>query len=568
MNRLRGPPAPVPRHQGVAAMLSAAARHPSGVTFVGLREEETRLSWAEVDARARRAAGVLVARGVRAGDRVAIVLRTEPAFLDAFFGALHAGAVPVPLYPPVRLGRMDEYVEATARMLRVSGARALITSGGVARVIGRAVAAAGPGLDLGVVDASGLGEGPLASVPRAGGDLALVQFSSGSTVDPKPVALCHAALVAQVDSLVVLVKPTAGDVLVSWLPLYHDMGLIGCLLGAVSYPGPLVLIPPEHFLARPALWLRAVARHRGTISAAPHFAYAFAADRVQDADLAGLSLASWRIALDGAEPVTTGALLRFAERFAPVGLDPGALMPVYGLSEAALAVTFSPPGRPPRVEGGAVSVGLPIPGVEVEVRGEDGVALPERRPGRIHVRGPSLMQGYLGDAAATALALREGWLDTGDLGFHAGGELFVRGRAKDVVIVRGANHAPEEFEACLGAVEGLRPGCAVALGFVPEGGDGEELLLLAERARAFRGDPAALVEAVREAVSSRSGVRPHTVRILEPGTLPRTSSGKMRRGEALRRFQAGKLLPPRKVNVLSLVREVLAGRLARARARR
>jgi acyl-CoA synthetase (AMP-forming)/AMP-acid ligase II len=242
-------------------------------------------------------------------------------------------------------------------------------------------------------------------------------------------------------------------------------------------------------------------------------------------------------------------------------------MPVYGLSEAALAVTFCPPGRPPLVVGGAVSVGLPVPGVEVEVRGEEGGVLPERRMGRIHVRGPSLMQGYLGDPAATAGALRGGWLDTGDLGFHAGGELFVHGRAKDIVIVRGANHAPEEFEACLGAIEGLRPGCAVALGFVPEGGDGEQLLVLAERAAAFRGDRAALVEAVRDAVSSRSGVRPHTVVILEPGTLPRTSSGKMRRGEALRRFQSGKLRPPRKVNVISVVREMIAGRLARARAR-
>ena len=584
MTRLRGPPAPAPRHPTVAEMLSAAARHPSGVTFLGLREEEVRLSWAEVESRARRAAGALVARGVRPGDRVAIVLRTEPAFLDAFFGALHAGAVPVPLYPPVRLGRMDEYVEATARMLRVSGARVLVTSGSVARVIGRAVAAVGPGLELGVLDASGLPEGRETSVPRAGGDLALVQFSSGSTVDPKPVALSHASLAAQVSSLVVLVAPTAEDVLVSWLPLYHDMGLIGCLLGAASYPGPLVLIPPEHFLARPALWLRAVARHRGTISAAPHFAYAYAADRVRDADLAGLSLASWRIALDGAEPVTTGALHRFAARFAPFGLDPGALMPVYGLSEAALAVTFSPSGRPPlaeRVDPASlrsglvtpgerevVSVGAPIPGVEVEVRGEDGGALPERRLGRIHVRGPSLMQGYMGDPAATSRALRDGWLDTGDLGFHACGELFVHGRAKDVVVVRGANHAPEEFEACLAAVEGLRPGCAVAVGFLPDGGDGEELLLLVERIRAWRGDPAAIAEAAREAVSSRTGVRPHTVRVLEPGTLPRTSSGKMRRREALRRFQAGTLLPPRKVNVLSVAREVVAGRLARARAGR
>ena len=556
MTRLRGPPAPAPRHATLVAMLSAAARHPSGVTFVGLREEELRLSWAEVDARARRSAGTLAARGVRPGDRVAIVLRTGPAFLDAFFGALHAGAVPVPLYPPVRLGRMDEYVAATSRMLAVSGARALVTSGNVARVIGRAVAGAGPGLDLGVVDAAELLDGPERSVARSGADLALVQFSSGSTVDPKPVALSHRSLAAQVDALVAVISPTVDDVVVSWLPLYHDMGLIGCLLGAASYPGPLVLLPPEHFLARPALWLRALARHRGTISAAPHFAYAYAADRVRDEDLQGSSLASWRIALDGAEPVTAGALRRFADRFAPFGLDPGARMPVYGLSEASRAVTFSPRGRTPlvervdpaallsgRVEAGdreVVSVGAPVPGVEVEVRGEAGEALQERRLGRIHVRGPSLMQGYLGDPVATGRALRDGWLDTGDLGFHAGGELFVHGRAKDVVIVRGANHAPDEFEACLGAIEGLRPGCVAALGFVPPGGDGEELLVLAERLRTSRVDPALLEEAVREAVSARTGVRPHTVRILEPGTLPRTSSGKMRRGEALRRFLAGR----------------------------
>jgi len=584
VNRLRGSPAPAPRHATMAAMLSAAARHPSGVTFVGLREEEVRLSWAEVESRARRAAGMLVALGIRPGDRVAIVLRTEPAFLDAFFGALHAGAVPVPLYPPVRLGRMDEYVEATGRMLRVSGARALVASSGVARVIGRAVAAAGPDLDLGVVDAATLGKGRETSVLREGADLALVQFSSGSTVDPKPVALSNGSLAAQVEALVGILTPTADDVLVSWLPLYHDMGLIGCLLGAVSYPGPLVLIAPEHFLARPALWLRAVGRHRGTISAAPHFAFAYAADRVKDADLEGLSLSSWRIALDGAEPVTTGALRRFTERFARFGLPAGSLMPVYGLSEASLAVSFSPRGRPPLVErvdpaallsGEAapgtrevVSVGTPVPGVEVEVRGEDGGALPERRLGRIHVRGPSVMQGYLGDPAATARVLRAGWLDTGDLGFHAGGELFVHGRAKDVVIVRGANHAPEEFEACLGGIDGLRPGCAVAVGFLPEGADGEELLVLAERARGYRGEEAALEEAVREAVSSRTGIRPHTVRLLEPGALPRTSSGKMRRGEALRRFQAGRLLPPRKVNVLTLAREVVAGGIARARVRR
>jgi len=584
VTRLSGPPAPPPRHATVSDMLSASAGHPSGVTFVGLREEEDRFTWAEVNGRARRAAGALVARGVRKGDRVAIVLRTEPAFLDAFFGALHAGAVPVPLYPPVRLGRMDEYVAATARMLRVSGARVVVTSRTVARILGRAVAGAGAGLDLGVLDAAELASGPETVVPRGGSDLALVQFSSGSTVDPRPVALSQANLVAQVESLMGIIEPTRADVLVSWLPLYHDMGLIGCLLGAVGYPGPLVLIPPEHFLARPALWLRAIGRHRGTISAAPHFAYAYATERVRDGDLDGLSLRSWRIALDGAEPVTVGALQRFGARFAPLGFDPGALMPVYGLSEASLAVTFSPPGRTPLAEGldparlaegevvpgrrEVVSVGRPVPGVEVEVRDGEGAPLPERRLGRIHVRGPSVMQGYLGDEGATAGALRHGWLDTGDLGFHARGELFVHGRARDLVIVRGANHAPEEFESALAGIAGLRPGCTVALGFVPQDGDGEELLVLAERVRGAREDGHALEGAIRAAVLSRTGVKAHTVRLLEPGTLPRTSSGKMRRSEALRRFLAGTLAPPQRVNVLSLAREVVRSGIASARSRR
>jgi acyl-CoA synthetase (AMP-forming)/AMP-acid ligase II len=579
----------------VPASLDAAAGHPSGVTFVGLREEETRLSWGEVHARAGRVAEALRARGVRPGDRVAVVLRTEPAFLDAFFGALGAGAVPVPLYPPVRLGRMAEYLAATGRMLRVSGARLAVTSPRIRRILGEAVAAAGPSLDLGVADAPALLEegatpaGRPAGAAVGPGDLALVQFSSGSTVDPRPVALTHASLAAQSAALVALVRPTPADVLVSWLPLYHDMGLIGCLLGAASYPGPLVLIPPEHFLARPALWLRAIARHRGTISAAPHFAYAYAAGRVADADLDGLSLASWRIALDGAEPVTAPALRRFAARFAPHGFDAGALMPVYGLSEAALAVTFAPHGRalrtewldPVRLAAGAVepgprevvSVGVPIPGVAVEVRGPDGRPAGERRLGRIRVRGPSVMQAYLGDPEGTARVLEDGWLDTGDLGFVAGGELFVHGRAKDVVIVRGANHAPSEMEGALDGVPGLRPGCAVALGFVPPDGEGEELLLLVERARRAGGRPARPVadaeieEAARRAVMERTGVRAHAVRVLEPGTLPRTSSGKLRRAEALRRFLAGTLAPPRRATALGLAVEVARSALAYARRR-
>jgi acyl-CoA synthetase (AMP-forming)/AMP-acid ligase II len=583
--RLEGPPLPPPRHATLPRALAAAARHPSGATFVDLHEREVRVPWAEVRARAARVAGGLAAAGVRPGDRVAIVLRTEPAFLDAFFGAWLAGAVPVPLYPPVRLGRMEEYVAATARMLAVSGARVLVSAGALRRLLGGAVERARPA--LGCLELEPLRDrAPLALDP-APGDLGLVQFSSGSTVDPKPVALTHAALVAQTAALEAAVGPDGADVLVSWLPLYHDMGLIGGLLGAMGYPGPLVLIAPEHFLARPALWLRAIARHRGTLSMAPSFAYAYCADRVRDADLAGLSLASWRLALDGAEPVSADAMRRFAGRFARHGLDPGALVPVYGLSEAALAVTFGGPGRP--LEGrrvdpvrlardGAVvpgpreivPVGAPVPGAAIEVRRPDGALAGEGRLGRIFVRSRSLMAGYLGDGAATARALDGGWLDTGDLGFVVGGDLHVHGRAKDVVIVRGANHAPEEFEAALAGVPGVRPGCAVAVGLAGDDG-GERLVLLAERAPgAGRGRAAdeALAEAIRRAVRERSGLAPDEVRVLSPGTLPRTSSGKLRRGEALRRLVEGRLLPPRRAGALRLALELARGELSLSRARR
>ncbi|HTN51747.1 MAG TPA: AMP-binding protein [Anaeromyxobacter sp.] len=581
---LRGPPQPAARHRTLAHALVAAARSRSGVTFVDLREREETVPWSELLARAERSAANLAGLGVREGDRVALVLRTEPAFLGAFFGTWLAGAVPVPLYPPVRLGRMDEYLRATSRMIAASGARLVLSAGGTRRLLGAAVEEAKP--PLGCVDAESLDALParLRRLPEPEA-LGLVQFSSGSTVDPRPVALTHAALGAMADALVEGTRPDGRDVLVSWLPLYHDMGLIGALLGAMSYPGPLVLIPPEHFLARPALWLRAVARHRATLSPAPSFAYAYAADRVRDEELARASLATWRLALDGAEQVSAEAMRRFAGRFRAHGFDPAALVPAYGLAEAALAVTFGRPGG--RLEGrrvdpvrlaregvvspGArevVSVGTPLAGVEVEVRAGDGSPLPAERLGRIHVRGPALMREYLGDAPGTARALRDGWLDTGDLGFVAEGELFVHGRAKDLVIVRGANHAPEEFEAPLGAVPGLRRGGAVALGCPGGEGDGEALLLLAERARGAEEDDAVLAERARRTVLEATGIQPDAIRILPPGTLPRTSSGKLRRQEALRRHLDGSLAPPRPAGPLRLALAAARSQLAYARARR
>jgi acyl-CoA synthetase (AMP-forming)/AMP-acid ligase II len=328
------------------------------------------------------------------------------------------------------------------------------------------------------------------------------------------------------------------------------MGLIGCLLLAVYRPGPLTLIPPEVFLARPAIWLRAISRKRATISVAPNFAYGLCVRRVRDSELAGVDLSSWRFALNGAEPVAPAVLRRFSQRFRPHGFDERALMPVYGLSEASLAVTFTPAGRGPRtLAAGArelASVGAPLPGVDVDVR-----------DGRIFVRGPSVMRGYFGNRAATEAALREGWLDTGDLGFTEGGELFVSGRAKEVVILRGANHSPQEFEEALDSVAGVRPGCAAAVG-VPTP-DGEALALLVEA------DGAADAEQIRSRVTERTGIRPDQIHLLAPGTLPRTSSGKLRRREALRQLQSGELKPPDAVTLLHVARETARSLLARMR---
>jgi acyl-CoA synthetase (AMP-forming)/AMP-acid ligase II len=546
---LSGGPLSLPRHDTIQRALAAAAQSGSGLTFLDAQERERALPFAEMYLRARRAAGALRARGVQRGDRVAIVLPTGPEFMDAFFGALFAGAVPVPLYPPVRLARLDEYHQRTARMLESVGARIVLSDARISRLLGVAVSRARPELGLQAVD---LGEER--EEPAAPEELALIQFSSGTTADPKPVALTQRNILcnaAAIDSFVPRDDAQAG---VSWLPLYHDMGLIGCLLLAVVHPGPLTLLGPETFLAKPSLWLRAISRKRATLSVAPNFAYGLCARRVRDDDLKGVDLSSWKFALNGAEPVAPAVLRRFAERFAPYGFDARAFMPVYGLSEASVAVTFTPPGRGPKTlwrdQRELASVGAPIPGVEVQIDPQS----------RIRVRGPSVMSGYFGNPAATSETLRDGWLDTGDLGFIEDGELYLSGREKDLVILRGANHAPEEFEEALDGLAGVRPGCAVAVGCVTEAG--EELLLLVERSKS---DPS-LEETISARVVERTGIRPHRVHLLAPGTLPRTSGGKLRRAQALRLHLAGELRAPDKVTLLRLAREAARSLAARLRS--
>ncbi len=579
---ISGPPLPSRDALTVNAALTRAARTTRGLVFVDASEQERTVPWSEIHARAKCIAGALAERGVRPADRVAIILPTGIDFMDAFFGALLAGAVPVPLYPPVRLGRMDEYVQGSARMLTAVGARMLVSDARIRLLLGGAVELARPPLGCPTVAELRVGACPF-EVDVAPDALGLIQFSSGSTVDPKPVALTHLALIAQVASLrsLLTTPPGSPSTGVTWLPLYHDMGLIGCLLEAMYYPADLVLIPPELFLARPALWLRALSRHRGIVSPAPNFAYGYCLKRIRDEDLAGVDLRHWRYALNGAEPISVDVQARFALRFARVGFRAEALTPVYGLSECALAVTFTDPDRAKRVlevdatalalTGRASpgtrrisSVGTPIPGADVEVRDTDGTNCAEGQVGRVWIRAPFVMQGYFGRPEASAEVLRDGWLDTGDLGLVDGGELFITGRAKDVVIIRGANHAPQTFEEALDGVAGVRTGCALAVGFVPPGQDDESLLLLVE---SLPDAPRDLVAQIRAAIVEHTSVVPHTVVLLAPGTLPRTSSGKLRRAEALRRHQAGELKAPAPVSAIRVGAQVAKSLMSFARVR-
>jgi acyl-CoA synthetase (AMP-forming)/AMP-acid ligase II len=523
------------------------------------------------------------------GDRVALVLPTAPSFFDAFFGVMLAGLVPVPLYPPVRLGRLDEYHERTAAMLRASGARLVLSDKRIRRLLGRGIAAAQVELGCEAVDA--LAPAPAEPVAIAPDDLAFIQFSSGTTVAPKPVRLTHRQVLANVDAIRTAILsahpegPSLTHVGVSWLPLYHDMGLVGGVFVALSHPSDQVLIPPELFVTRPATWLRAISRWRGTTSPAPNFAYGLCADRIGDAELDGVDLSSWRVALNGAEPVTPGVLQRFVDRFAAVGFRPEALTPVYGLAEASLAVTFSSLRHPFRslrfdrdalVEDGVarrsddglplVSVGPPLPGFGVRIADDEGRELAEGRLGRLWVRGPSLMQGYHALPDATAAALCDGWLDTGDTGFVVDGELYLFGRAKDVIVLRGRNYAPQDVEHAIDDLAGVRTGCSAAVGVVGDGG--EELVVLIERRGPSAAGDAALADRVARRITERTGLVAARVLVLDAGTLPRTSSGKIRRSEARRLLEAGRLGAPQPVNVLRVFGEMLRSQVAFARVAR
>jgi fatty-acyl-CoA synthase len=559
-----------------------------GARFVAPSEEATFYPYQDVLRRAQQAAATLQARGLRRGDRVALILSTSIEFFDALLGVQLAGGIPAALYPPFRLGKLDEYFARLRKMLSKVGARFLITEGRIKRLLGP-----------GVVGVESLEEVLEAKDLQSGGGRwqpvdvdpampAFLQFSSGTTVEPKAVMVTHTNLLANLTMmercLVYRDESEIDNGCVCWLPLYHDMGLVGCLYLGMYYPGTVTYMGPDTFLARPAIWLRTLSRYHSAISPAPHFAYSLCATKIKDEEMEGVDLSRWRAALNGAEPIESDGIQRFTERFARWGFQPTAMTPVYGLAEAGLGVTFTGLDELPRFtefsreglwNGGVAhpgpgrriaSVGRQLPGVEVAIFDDREQPVPEGGVGRIWVKGPSITKGYWESPELTANMIHGDWLDTGDLGFFYQGELYIAGRAKDLIIIRGRNYAPQEMEELLLDVEGVRKGCVAAVSTLIEG-EGEQLIILAEKdPRSKRAEEEVRAE-ISHCILKGLSLKPRDVELLEPGTLPRTSSGKLRRSEALRQFLAGELVPPEKVNAVKLLFEVGKSQLAWAKFR-
>ncbi len=535
-----------------------------GIIFVDRSGKEEQYSWKTITERAQRMAQWLIDQGVQFQDRVCIVLPTSIEFFDVFFGAQIIGAVPVPLYPPLRLGKMDSYVARTVTMLTAVNASILLTNKRVSRVLGRVLVEYTPPLGLHNLNSVNLDTlEPVSeySSELTSDHLAMAQFSSGTTVAPKPVGLTYRQVLSNTD---LISETLEGEVGCSWLPLYHDMGLIGCVFPAFSIPGTMVLIPPEVFLQRPILWLQCISKHRAFISPAPNFAYAYCVQRIKDEQLEGLDLSCWKMALNGAEAVAPKHLRAFQEKFKSVGFHANALCPVYGLAEASLGVSFSSPDTPFTAkkfdreilqEGRVVerndgielaSVGQPLPFCNVEIRDNNGSKLPTNQIGNIWISSPSLMQGYLNDAPS---AIENGWHNSGDLGFFHEGELYIYGRSKDVIVLGGQNHAPQDLEMAVDGLSGVRTGCAVAVGHQDD--EGERIFLFVET---LKGEsiPEDLAEQCKSSVSRETGVNCDLIILVSAGTLPRTSSGKLRRRETLNLFLSGNLLPPKEMNAFNL----------------
>ncbi|MGH9155764.1 MAG: AMP-binding protein [Acidimicrobiales bacterium] len=547
------------------ARLEGGAQRGGTVTFVGSERAEA-VPWAQLHEEARAMAAGLAARGLGPGSHVALLGPTTRALVTAIQAIWLAGATAVVLPLPLRLNSLAGFAAQTRTRIADADIATVVVDRDLA-----GMAAPEPG-DPTVVLLDELVPGPGAPPPGAYDpprvlptDLALLQFTSGSTAEPKGVQLPHATVLANLDAVADAVHlDPATDVLVSWLPLYHDMGLLGFLTLPMITGTDLVLGPTQDFLAAPARWLQWMSTFRGTATGGPNFSYALAARALRRLDR--LDLSRWRIALNGAEAVDPATVEGFVAAGAPHGLAPGAAYPAFGMAEVAIGATLPEPGRGlvvdavdaaalgssrravpavPAVPAGPagpgvrrlVRLGPPVGGLDLRICDQaSGRSMAEREVGEVELRGTSVTPGYYNNPQATADAFRDGWLRTGDLGYLVDGELVVCGRIKDVIIVGGRNVFPEDVERAVAQVEGVRAGNVIAFGV--DGRRGREGVVVVAETRADNGALGSLRRAVAASVRDAVGVATDDIVLVGPGTLPKTSSGKLQRSVCRDRYLA------------------------------
>jgi fatty-acyl-CoA synthase len=526
-----------------------------GLTFLR-REGATSLSYKEVATATEDLAARWAGLGVEFGDRVVLLIDDECDFVLAILAAIRAGVIAVPHPLPLTLNHAAVYLAALRRVCAVSGAAACLVSASAARLL------AGTDLGCRVVTFPAL----RAATPGAIGTPtpehpAFLQFTSGSTGDPKGTIVTNQALLSHGRAMAEAISLDGErDRGVSWLPLYHDMGLVGKVFAAVSTQTSTWYTSPHRFIRDPVGFLRTVSDVRGSVVFAPNFAYSLMTRRLTPEGLAGLDLSTWRVAGCGAEPIRADVLRRFAAAYAPVGFRATQLVPCYGLAEATLAVSLSRPGRgmttltvdadrlasertavPATAAAGRrvelVSCGEPMPGTRIRIVGAAGEELPDLVEGEVTVTSPYLAAGYYRNPAATRETWRDGWLRTGDTGFMRDGELYVTGRIKDVIIINGRNHHPHDIELIVEGVDGVRVGGVVAFAVESEGREAVQILVEAASYPPVDG----LAEGAGEAVRRQMSVPVAGVAVVRKGTLPKTSSGKLRRSLAAQMFADGRI---------------------------
>jgi fatty-acyl-CoA synthase len=587
--------------EAVRALASDTVR---GFVFMRPDGSERLRTFAQIAVEAECRGGALAAQGHKKGDRLALVIPDGEEFVLSFLGALFAGIIPVPIYPQLSFKNVESYHATIAHIVKAAGARVLLTTAATKPYVEPALALVDTFVSIMTVDElTGASAGANAKVIAE--DVAFLQFTSGSTSRPKGVIVTHANLAANAEAFMIdgVHRDPFVDKGISWLPLFHDMGLIGFVAGPLFTNIPCVFLPTASFVRAPRIWLDKIHEHRGTITYAPNFAYALVAKRLKDKDVEGLDLSCLRVAGCGAEPIQAKALRDFAARLAPAKFDPHAFVPSYGMAEATLAITFSPLGAglstdtvdplaltrghaavwdaasgaivgPENHTGGIpdpthealaielVDCGVPFPGHDLAIVDEGGRPLAERCVGQIVLRGASVTRGYFQEPELTASTYKllagdppgsPPWLHTGDLGYLAGGRLFVCGRVKDVIIVRGRNYYPSDIEWAVSELPNVRRGNVVAFGvFVDSQGRvaadavGEEQLVICCEGAGV--DAAAIRSAAGACIAAQFGLTPHEIVVASLASLPRTSSGKPQRRRAREMYLDGTLARARSVH--------------------